>query len=199
VVVGALAGRAVVGVARAGRGAVEGVDRLVAVGGEREVDVLGHRLAGDVGDRADLDVVRLVDGELVARRQVEAPDRRDVARAERHVGDRAGLGRVHHLDAVPVRVAQIVFELVRRRGERDAEVLRDRPSVGDDRELAPVDVLRALVEALLAERAEDGCRRSAGTRRGRRRGCRRGRALTTFDRHLERVEHARAPSSRTRR
>ena len=52
VVGGALAGGAVVRVARVDRGPVEGVDRLVGVGAERDVDVLGRRVAGDVGDRA---------------------------------------------------------------------------------------------------------------------------------------------------
>jgi hypothetical protein len=70
VVDGALTGRAVVRVARVDRGSVEGVDRLVRVDAEREVDVLGQRLAGDVRDRGvggdDLDVVGLVDPDLVA-------------------------------------------------------------------------------------------------------------------------------------
>ena len=142
VVGGALTGRAVVRVARVDRGAVEGVDRLVRVHAERDVDVLGRRLAGDVRDRGvagdDLDVIGLVDADLLARRQVEAPDGRDVTRAEPQMADRAGLAllaRVHRFDAVAVRVAQEpavvggarldagaaerVDELVRRRGERD--------------------------------------------------------------------------------
>ena len=160
VVGGALTGRAVVRVARVDRGTVEGVDRLVRVGAERDVDVLGRRLAGDVRDRADLDVVRLVDAELVAQRHVEAPDRRDVTRAERDVVDRAGLAllaRVDHLDAVAVRVAQVrADELGRRRGERDVEVLRDGLTVGDDREVAPVDVLGVDQGLRPAEHGEDG-------------------------------------------
>ena len=111
VVGGALAGGAVVRVARFERGSVEGVDGLVRVGAERDVDVLGRRLAGDEGDRGvgcdDLDVVGLVDADLAARRHVEALDRRDVARAEPQVFDRAGLAlvaRVDRFDAVAVGV-----------------------------------------------------------------------------------------------
>jgi hypothetical protein len=49
-----------------------------------------------------------------------------------------------------------VHELVRRRIERDVEVLGDGLTVGVDREIAPVDVLGAVVQALLAEHGEDG-------------------------------------------
>jgi hypothetical protein len=105
-------------------------------------------------------MVRLVDAELVARRDVELPDGRDVARAEPHVVDRAGLAlltRLDHFDAVAVRVAQVCAdELGRRRGERDVEVLGDRLSVGHDREVAPVDVLAVVLVLRAAEHGEDG-------------------------------------------
>jgi hypothetical protein len=48
-----------------------------------------------------------------------------------------------------------VDELVRPGAERDVEVLRDGLTVGDDREIAPVDVL-GVVRALLAEHGVDG-------------------------------------------
>ena len=95
--------------------------------------MLGQRLAGDVGDRGvggdDLDVVGLVDADLVARRHVEAPDGRDVTRAEPQVVDRAGLAlpaRVHRFDAVAVRVAQepavVVLAVLRPRAGRPVVV-----------------------------------------------------------------------------
>jgi hypothetical protein len=71
------------------------------------MDVLGQRLADDVRDRGvagdDLDVIGLVDADLLARRQGEAPDGRDVTRAEPQMVDRAGLAllaRVGHCLAI---------------------------------------------------------------------------------------------------
>ena len=120
VVHGALAGGAVVLVARGEGGGVEGPHRGIRVRGEGEVDVLGertlvaHEREGEVG-AGELHAIRRVvrEAELGVRRdrRVEAPRRLRVADAEPQVVDAAvGHGAlavaVDRLDAVAVRVEQ---------------------------------------------------------------------------------------------
>ena len=118
VVDGALAGTAVVLVARGERGGVKRAHGRVVLRREREVDVLRERpLVVDQREAevlADhLDVVRLVDADpqpgVRGDRHVEAPGRGGVADADPEVvdaavGDGALAVRVHRLHAVAVRV-----------------------------------------------------------------------------------------------